>query len=164
MKEIDVSHDPNPENIKRYWDERQAKLQKPELKEMEIDPRIRDITDFFSLHVAILEYYEKRPMMKEFNQTGLNAEAGLVKEASEVLDAAQLFPENIESELADVYIYLTTVADKHNINLFSAVVNKLLHNDDRFPEHTMQGSGDDFPTKYKEIKIARQERTIYERK
>ncbi len=54
----------------------------------------------------------------------------------------------VEAELADILIYLVRIADKLDIDLYQATIEKLQHNADKYPVEKVQG----LSKKYNEYK------------
>ena len=45
----------------------------------------------------------------------------------------------VEAELADILIYLVRIADKLDIDLYEATIDKLQHNADKYPAEKVRG-------------------------
>ena len=81
-----------------------------------------------------------------------NLSMALAGEAGELLEHFQWItekesanlPENklheVGEEIADIFIYLVRISDQLNINLFSAVENKILKNEEKYPAEKVKGS------------------------
>ncbi|MHB8135051.1 MAG: nucleotide pyrophosphohydrolase [Anaerolineaceae bacterium] len=102
----------------------------------------------------IIDFRDKRNW-EQFHQVkdlllGLDIEVSelmelfLWKSDSEI---AKIPKEIIENELADIFIFLTYVADKFNINLEESVVEKIKINDQKYPVSKSFGSN----KKYNEL-------------
>ncbi|MBI4006807.1 MAG: nucleotide pyrophosphohydrolase [Gammaproteobacteria bacterium] len=80
-----------------------------------------------------------------------NLAMALVVETAELVEHFQwltqeesrsLSPEKrsaVEAELADILIYLVRIADKLDIDLYSATIEKLQHNADKYPVEKVRG-------------------------
>jgi len=48
--------------------------------------------------------------------------------------------EQVEAEMADIFIYLVRLSDKFNIDLLKAADKKLKHNEEKYPADKVRGS------------------------
>lgn len=111
----------------------------------------------------VAQFQAERPIMKEHN-TPVRLGEWMKGEADELLAEMQWgerepTPEEVEKvrmELADVVIFSLNIGDALGIDVESAVLEKLAHNEERFPADRFQEG--DFNTVYMDIKRQRGER------
>lgn len=105
----------------------------------------------------VIRFFEERPTMRQFDTPRrlMILLAGEVDEAMKEIweDGKDPTPEQLgkfKSELADVAIYLITLAHSLGIDLEEAVQNKIDLNQHRFPAHLFKDG--DFQTIYEQRK------------
>lgn len=113
------------------------------------------------------DFFLERPSMLDHNMHGSGVEISLALEAAEVLELRKLrdamtsdeYRERMATELADVWVYMETLAAIHNIDILEAVNDKVSHNEKRFPADRFQGDKNDFIRQYMEVKRENGERS-----
>ncbi len=102
--------------------------------------------------LKFLDYFRNARDWKKFH-TSKNLSMAISSEAGEILDLfvwdrdKNVDEKKIENELADIVTYCLYLADNFNINLFDAIVNKVLQNDERYPIEKAKGTA----KKYNEL-------------
>lgn len=109
------------------------------------------------IQMKIIEFREKRNW-EQFHSTkdlclGLNIEVAelqtlfLWKSDQEIKDIIQVKKEQIEDELADIFIFLTYLANDMKIDIVDAVEKKIKKNEQKYPIDKSFGSN----KKYSEL-------------
>lgn len=123
------------------------------------NPNLR--SDLFQLRDLIREFVDERDWDKF--HTPKNLATALSVEASELLEPFQWLDSGSESELddekraairnemADVLTYLIRLADKMDVDLFDAVVQKMAINRAKYPAERVKGDARKY-SEYKEKK------------
>jgi dCTP diphosphatase len=85
-----------------------------------------------------------------------NLSMALIAEAAELVEHFQWLTEQqslqlsgqkldqVEQELADIFIYLVRLADKLNVDLFAAAEKKLVINEKKYPKEKVKGRADKY--------------------
>lgn len=111
----------------------------------------------------VADFQAERPIMKEHN-TPVRLGEWMKGETHELLDEMKWGEreptleeiEKVRMELADVVIFSLNIGDALGIDVETAVLDKLAHNEERFPADRFQEG--DFETVYMQIKRERGER------
>ena len=113
---------------------------------------MQDIIDINAFKTIIREFVNERDW--DQYQNPKNLAMALTVEAAELLEIFQwLSPEEaqnakhhpetktkISHEIADIFFYLIRVADKTNINLQNAIIEKMQLNAQKYPVEVVKGS------------------------